>query len=200
MRKLGSLLATAVAVVSMIGLAGGAAHAATASNVVPEVGIAAEGVLGHQYQVQETGYWCSAAAARIALSARGKSVSQADLARFMKVTSSVGLPNIKNLENALDNYTGSTYYQVKQWSSDAQLREKLAADVRYNVDRGHAVVINVIRVAGANFPGGHYATIVGYRNGGAQYAIADPASASRRLIWLGADDVASGIKLRRYVA
>ena len=36
--------------------------------------------------------------------ARGKYVAQSTLASYMKVTTN-GLPNIKNLENALDHYT-----------------------------------------------------------------------------------------------
>jgi hypothetical protein len=156
-------------------------------------------VIRHQYQVQQRPYWCSAAAARIALTARGITVSQAELARFMHVTRN-GLPNIGNLRDALNHYTHSRFYQVKQWPNNGVLKSKLTADVRYDIDRGHAVVINVVRIGRAHFPGGHYATIVGYRNGGAQFAIADPASAKRQLIWLSADDVVGGIKLHRYVA
>jgi Peptidase_C39 like family len=156
-------------------------------------------VIRHQYQVQQRPYWCSAAAARIALTARGITVSQAELARFMHVTHN-GLPNIGNLRDALNHYTHSRFYQVKQWPNNGVLKSKLTADVRYDIDRGHAVMINVVRIGHAHFPGGHYATIVGYRNGGAQFAIADPASAKRQLIWLSADDVVGGIKLHRYVA
>ncbi|MDX8149445.1 C39 family peptidase [Lentzea sp. BCCO 10_0061] len=142
-----------------------------------ELGIQGEGVLPHQFQVQKTGYWCSAAAARIALAARGK-----------------------NLADALDHYTGSTCYEVKQWSTDAQLLQKLKADVVYNADRGHAVVINVIRLNDRNCSGGHYATIVGYRAGGNEFAVSDPACAGDGLHWLSASTVSSGIKLRRDVA
>ncbi len=156
-------------------------------------------VLKYGYEVQKTGYWCSAAAARIALTVRGKTVSQAELANYMHVTRN-GLPNIGNLRDALNHYTGSHFYQVKQWPNNGVLKSKLTADVRSDVDRGYAVVINVVRIGNAHFPGGHYATIVGYRNGGAQFAIADPASAKRRLVWLSADDVVGGIKLHRYVA
>ncbi|MGA8116912.1 MAG: C39 family peptidase [Actinocatenispora sp.] len=190
--RLGLIVTALLAVVAFVGLGSGAASAS--------VSPAAESVLPYTYQAQETGYWCSAAAAKIALSARGVSVSQSELASYMNVTPDVGLPDIGNLESALDTYEGTTYYEVKQWSSDSELASKLQADVLYNVDRGHAVVINVIRIADASFPGGHYATIVGYRNGGSEYLIADPASSARSGIWLGSDDVASGIKLRRYVA
>lgn len=194
--------AIAAAGVAMTILTAPVALASPGEIVVPaaaELGVQAEGVLPHEFQVQKTGYWCSAAAARIALTARGKKVEQSTLASFMKVTTN-GLPNIKNLENALDHYTGSTYYQVKQWSTDAQLREKLRADVVYNANRGHAVVINVVKLNGRNYSGGHYATIVGYRAGGGEFAVADPAYAGGALHWLKADNVASGIKLRRYVA
>ncbi|NGY59744.1 hypothetical protein G7043_12515 [Lentzea sp. NEAU-D13] len=85
----------------------------------------------------------------------------------------------------------------------AQLPQKLKADVVYNVNHGHAVVINVInviRLNGRNYSGGHYATIVGYRAGDNEFAVADPAYAGGALHWLSASNVSSGIKLRRYVA
>ncbi|KAA2266036.1 hypothetical protein F0L68_02615 [Solihabitans fulvus] len=198
-KALGLLVGTALTMGTLMGAAG-TANAVTEPGVdASAVQYAGEKVLPHDYQVQQTGYWCSAAAAHIALSVRGKSVSQGELARYMHVDGN-GLPNINNLADALNHYTGSRYYQVKQWGSDAELRQKLTADVQYNVDRGHAVVINVVRIGSAHFPGGHYATIVGYRAGGGEFAIADPASASRQLIWLSAGDVAGGIKLHRYVA
>ena len=201
--KLAKITGAVAAVgVAMTILTAPVALAAPGETVIPaaaELGIQGEGVLPHEFQVQQTGYWCSAAAARIALTARGKYIAQSTLASYMKVTTN-GLPNIKNLENALDHYTGSTYYQVKQWSTDAQLLQKLKADVVYNANRGHAVVINVIRLNGRNYSGGHYATIVGYRAGGNEFAVADPAYAGGRLHWLSASNVSSGIKLRRYVA
>lgn len=194
--------AIAAAGVAMTILTAPVALAAPGETVIPaaaELGIQGEGVLPHEFQVQKTGYWCSAAAARIALTARGKKVEQSTLASYMKVTTN-GLPNIKNLESALDHYTGSTYYQVKQWSSDTQLLQRLKEDVIYNANKGHAVVINVIRLNGRSYSGGHYATIVGYRAGGNEFAVADPAYAGGRLAWLSASNVSSGIKLRRYVA
>ncbi|MEV6240791.1 C39 family peptidase [Lentzea sp. NPDC051838] len=194
--------AVAAAGVAMTILTAPVAMAAPGENVIPaaaELGIQAEGVLPHEFQVQKTGYWCSAAAARIALTARGKKIEQSTLASYMKVTTD-GLPNIKNLESALDHYAGTTYYQVKQWSNDTELQRRLKEDVIYNVSRGHAVVINVIRLNGRNYSGGHYATIVGYRAGGNEFAVADPAYAGGKLAWLTGANVSSGIKLRRYVA
>jgi len=73
-------------------------------------------------------------------------------------------------------------------------------DLQRNVSKGHAVVINVIRLNGRNYSGGHYATIVGYRASGNEFAVADPAYAGGRLAWVSASNVSSGIKLRRYVA
>ena len=157
-----------------------------------------EKIVPHEYQVQQTPYWCSAAAARIALTARGKTVSQAELARYMHV-GHAGLLDITNLKNALNHYTGTNHYQVKKWSISV-LRSKLTEDVQNDVNQGYAVVIDVTRIGTAYFGGGHYATIVGYRHGGAEFAIADPSKAKRHLIWLSAEDVARGIKLQRYVA
>ncbi|GLZ33596.1 hypothetical protein Lesp02_57840 [Lentzea sp. NBRC 105346] len=201
--KLGKFVGTVVAGAVALGLAAPvSAIAAPGETVIPaaaEMNVQGEGVLPYEFQVQKTGYWCSAAAARIALTAKGKHVEQSTLASYMHVDQN-GLPNIKNLESALDHFEGTTYYQVKQWANDAQLLQKLKYDVVYNADRGHAVVINVIRLNGRNYSGGHYATIVGYRAGGNEFAVADPAYAGGRLAWLSAANVASGIKLRRYVA
>lgn len=156
--------------------------------------------LKYEYQVQQTSYWCAAASARIALTARGVYSRQADLARSLKITDpNVGLPSITNLRNTLNWGTKSTYYAVKQWGTDAQLREQLRADVMYNVAHGHAVVINVNRIDNWTTDG-HYAPIVGYRYNGTEYLIADPAKAARRYIWRDADTVASWVKLNRYVA
>ncbi|GAB2822365.1 hypothetical protein GCM10027200_22180 [Lentzea nigeriaca] len=41
-------------------------------------------------------------------------------------------------------------------------------------------MINVIRLNGRRYSGGHYATIVGYRAGGNEFAVADPAYAGGR--------------------
>ena len=155
--------------------------------------------LNYAYEVQATSYWCSAAAARIALSVRGRFIRQEHLASRMRVSSSIGLPNIANLAEALNHYTNSNYYEVKDLNNDAALRSSLRSDVLVNVRNGHAVVINVKRIATATFDG-HYATIVGYRKAGYEYLVSDPASASRKSIWLTAEDVVSSIKLHRYVA
>ncbi|MGW6447445.1 hypothetical protein [Lentzea sp. NPDC055074] len=53
---------------------------------------------------------------------------------------------------------------------------------------------------GRSYFGGHYATIVGYRAGGTEFAVSDPAYSGGGLHWLSASNVSSGIKLRRYVA
>lgn len=180
------LIAVIVALAAAMGLVTGTAAAVDKS--VP-----------FQYQQQETGYWCAAASARIALTAKGKYIPQSTLASYMGIRPDIGLPNINNLKNALNHYTGVGYYQVKQWGSDAELRTRLLADVKFNVDRGWATVINVTRLGGRSYPGGHYAVIVGYR-GSTHYAISDPAYPQHQRIWLTVSDVTSGIKLRRYVA
>lgn len=193
--RLGLVATTVVALVTLL-----AADAPAAQATRPVGTDGSERVLRYEYEVQKTQFWCSAAAARMALSARGKSVTQRQLADYMKLNPAQGLPNIANLASALNHFTGSGYYQVKQWSNDAQLRDRLRADVVHNINRHHAVVINVRWLPGQRFDG-HYATIVGYRNSGDEFLVADPATAGRRHMWLSADTVAQHVvKLRRYVA
>jgi hypothetical protein len=155
--------------------------------------------LRYQYQPQQTSYWCSAGAARIALSVRGRIVAQAELARRMKLNSEVGLPSINNLRDALNDYTGSQSYDVKDLDNDTELHQQLRADVLENISRGYAVVVNVDRIGGRRVKG-HYATIVGYRANGASYLFADPASSREGVRWRNAEDVVRDIKLDRYVA
>ncbi|HIV56896.1 MAG TPA: C39 family peptidase [Candidatus Stackebrandtia faecavium] len=159
-----------------------------------------EGTVSHNYQVQKTFYWCSAAAARIALSTHDVSVKQSTLAKYMDVSRDGGLPNLNNLRDAMNKYSKDGGYELRQWKNETTLRQQLTKDVISNVDSGHAVIINVTRIDKAKFSGGHYATIVGYRDGGNEFKIADPADSSRDAIWLSAKNVADGVKLNRYVA
>ncbi len=159
-----------------------------------------KGTVSHNYQVQKTFYWCSAAAARIALSTHDVSVKQGTLASYMDVSRDGGLPNLNNLRKAMNKYSKNGSYELYQWNNKTTLRQQLTKHVIANVDAGHGVIINVTRIDKAKFPGGHYATIVGYRDGGNEFKIADPADASRESIWLSAANVTDGIKLNRYVA
>lgn len=161
-------------------------------------------VVPYTYQKQATNHWCSAAAARIALSVRGKMVSQATLAKELRLgpahSDGPGLPNIQYLANALNKHLGARHYTVHQWPDRATLAAKLRAHVRYNIDHKLAVVINVNRIGSAKFPPGHYATIVGYRFHGKEFLVSDPFNPARRGVWMKADTVVGGIKLNRYVA
>jgi len=117
--KLAKITGAVAAVgVAMTILTAPVALAAPGETVIPAaaaLGIQGGGVLPYEFQVQKTGDWCSAAAARIALTARGKKVEQSTLASYMKVTTN-GLPNIKNLESALDHYTGSQWNEGRHVS------------------------------------------------------------------------------------
>ena len=159
--------------------------------------------LPYNYQKQAAGHWCSAAAARIALSVRGKMVSQKTLAAELKLapasTTGPGLQSINTLADTLNKHLGRRYYKVYQWS-DTNLPTKLREHVRYNIDHKLAVVINVNNIGDVHFPPGHYAVIVGYRFHGSEYLIADPSDPSRQRIWMSAKKVVAGIKLNRYVA
>src|SRR5699024_8970557 len=108
----------------------------------------------HNYQVQKTFYWCSAAAARIALSTHDVSVKQGTLASYMDVSRDGGLPNLNNLRKAMNKYSKNGSYELYQWNNKTTLRQQLTKHVIANVDAGHGVIINVTRIDKAKFPGG----------------------------------------------
>ena len=72
-------------------------------------------VLNVDYQVQETGYWCGPAATRIALSARGINVSQADMAAQLGTTTN-GTDWIGQVTGVLSNHVG--WYETKEMPND----------------------------------------------------------------------------------
>lgn len=179
------------------GLGAGAVLAA-----LPEQALAASNPLGFSFQSQPNGYYCSAATARMVLTARGVTVSQDALASQMGVTSSLGLPAIGNLSSALNNRTGSSAYVVRQWGSAGELASRLASDVTTAINAGHGVAMNVhyFRSGGTlHHSNGHYLAIMGYN--ATQYYVADPASSGNGPgIWWSKSTVHGWTKAYRYVA
>ncbi|MGJ6980962.1 peptidoglycan-binding protein [Aestuariimicrobium soli] len=134
--------------------------------------------LSYTFHAQETTWSCSAAAAKMVLSARGINVSEATLRSAMGVTSSVGLPDTNNLVRALNSYAHTSAYSLRSWQV-SNYAAVFDADVRRSIDNGFSVAMGSWYVnRGPNYTyrsgSGHFMTIMGYND--THYLVADPAS------------------------
>lgn len=170
--------------------------------------------LPYTWHGQETGYFCGPASTQIALSARGKVVSQTALAAALGTTTD-GTSHIGLVRNALNAYLQTSWFETKPISDPptAQQRTLLKADIVFNIDHGYPLVANVVsgwRPAG--YPSGliyHYVAIIGYDQKGARVLIADPAGACAggsswcnvpKSYWISVDDLATWIGGKGYTA
>ncbi len=156
-----------------------AASAKPAPSVVKP---AAAKTLPFTWQGQQRYYYCGPASTRMALSARISPPSQDALASSLGTTTN-GTDDISNVVATLNSVLGTTWYERKPVSdppTQAQ-RDLLKKDIVFDVDRGYALVANVVsgwRPPG--YPSGtiyHYVAVVGYTADGANAVIADPAGA-----------------------
>ncbi|GAA4518154.1 hypothetical protein GCM10023191_091850 [Actinoallomurus oryzae] len=131
---------------------------------------------------QERYYYCGPASTKIALSARMTPPSQDTLAASLGTTTN-GTDDISNVVATLNHFLGTTWYERKPVNdppTQAQ-RDLLKQDLVFDVDRGWAIVANVVsgwRPPG--YPSGtiyHYVAVVGYADDGDSAVIADPAGA-----------------------
>lgn len=131
---------------------------------------------------QERYYYCGPASTKIALSARMTPPSQDTLAASLGTTTN-GTDDISNVVATLNQFLGTTWYERKPVNdppTQAQ-RDLLKQDLVFDVDRGWAIVANVVsgwRPPG--YPSGtiyHYVAVVGYADSGDSAVIADPAGA-----------------------
>lgn len=170
----------------------------------------AEHTLEVEYQVQETGYWCGPAAARMALSARMAAPSQADLAAQMGTTEN-GTDDISQVTDALNANLGDGWYESKYMPNDPPTQEEsdlLWNDIVADIDNGYPVVTNIVAPPGNQPPGYppdqtiyHYFTVIGYDDANGTVLIADSASFSgNQIYWLGFDQLASLVPPKGYSA
>jgi hypothetical protein len=200
---------TVLATVGTTLLVPAAASAAPAPGAVitSNVHAAADHTLQVDYQVQETGYWCGPAATRIALSARGISRSQSQLAAELGTTQN-GTDWIGQVTGVLGNYVG--WYETKEMPNDppsqAQ-RDLLWRDVVLDIDNGYAIVANIVAPPNNHPPGYpnetiyHFFTVIGYNDVDQTVLIADPASFSgNQIYWLTFNQLATLIPPKGYSA
>ncbi|GAB3862958.1 hypothetical protein GCM10029963_70420 [Micromonospora andamanensis] len=210
LRKTALTIAAAAATAG--GIAGPAIAAQAAPATKPVVQVQTERKPGGErqldvrYQAQDTFYYCGPAAARNALSVQGKNIDQHDMAKRMGTTEA-GTNSINDITPILNKETGKDVYksvEIAGAKADDKQTDKLREDVIRTVDAGRAVVANIAGTAtdtdgtAHSFEGGHYVSVVGYRDGGEQVKIADSADPNQASYWLSTKDLANWIATRGY--
>jgi hypothetical protein len=164
-------------------------------------------VLDHQYEAQQTGYWCGPAATRIALSTRlSAPPSQQTLANQLPTTTN-GTDWIGQVTRELNDYLGARYATVEMPNdppTQAQ-RDRLWRDLVLSIDAGHGMVANIVAPASNHPPGYpnytiyHYIALVGYNPQTHQVYVADSADfGGNDHYWLSFDQTATLIPPKGY--
>ncbi|SCG43225.1 Peptidase_C39 like family protein [Micromonospora echinaurantiaca] len=164
--------------------------------------------LGVRYEAQPNFYYCGPAAARNALSVQGKNINMDAMAEEMGTTEA-GTNSINDITPVLNKETGKDVYrsvEIRDRAADDKQTDKLRADVVKAVDEGRAVVANIAGTATDtdgnthSFEGGHYISVVGYRDGGNTVTIADSANPNTASYRMSIDNLADWIATRGYAA
>lgn len=169
-----------------------------------------EKILDHDYQIQQTGYWCGPAATRVALSARMSPPSQATLADQLGTTTN-GTDWIGQITAVLNDDLGGDYYVTTEMPNDpptAAQRDRLWKDVVHSIDEDFVVVANIVAPPSNQPPGYpsnqtiyHYFAVVGYNSEKQEVFIADSANFSGyQHYWLTLDKLATLIPPKGYSA
>ncbi len=160
-----------------------------------------------RYEAQPNFYFCGPAAARNALSVQGKNIDVHAMAEEMGTTEA-GTNSINDITPVLNKETGKDVYKSTEIpvdkARDRDKVDKLRADVVKTVDDGRAVVANIAGTAtdtdgnAHSFEGGHYISVVGYRDGGKVVTIADSANPNQASYRMDVDELARWIASRGY--
>ncbi|MDG4783146.1 C39 family peptidase [Micromonospora sp. WMMD961] len=162
--------------------------------------------LGVRYEAQPNFYYCGPAATRNALSVQGKNINVDDMAKEMGTTEA-GTNSINDITPVLNKETGKDAYHSVEISSpdaDAKQTDSLRADIVRTVDDGRAVVANIAGTStdtdGSthSYEGGHYISVVGYRDNGDTVKIADSADPNTASYWISVEHLADWIATRGY--
>lgn len=164
-------------------------------------------LLDYEFQAQINGWYCGPAATRIALTVRGETPSQDSVAASLGTTTS-GTNSAEDTTRVLNKIAGTDFYRTTSIpggaASPAQM-DKIQADVVHAVGSGYAVVVNIVGSATDldggwhSYPGGHYLTVVGYRDDGRTVKLADPAIPGEDSnYWMTTIDLANWAATRGY--
>nr|WP_240942056.1 C39 family peptidase [Planosporangium thailandense] len=183
-------------------------HPAAPASPSPSVpSVPASKVLDYQFQLQPNYYYCGPAATRIALSATGHILSFDAIAKLLHTTTS-GTDSANDTTRGLNTVLGGNVYQTREIpvspATPAQM-DQLQADVVRAITGGRAVVTNIVHsvtdTSGTRhtYDGGHYVTIVGYKDDGRTVKIADPANPNGDgTYWVTTIDMANWIATHGY--
>ncbi|MGW8643927.1 C39 family peptidase [Micromonospora chalcea] len=207
---------TVLTAAGVVATAGGIAGPAVAAQATPaeKAAIVADRKSGHgereldvRYEAQPNFYFCGPAAARNALSVQGKNIDVHAMAEEMGTTEA-GTNSINDITPVLNKETGKDVYKSTEIpvdkARDRDKVDKLRADVVKTVDDGRAVVANIAGTAtdtdgnAHSFEGGHYISVVGYRDGGKVVTIADSANPNQASYRMDVDELARWIASRGY--
>ncbi|MDG4840431.1 C39 family peptidase [Micromonospora sp. WMMD967] len=163
--------------------------------------------LGVRYEAQPNFYYCGPAAARNALSVQGKDISVDAMAKEMGTTEA-GTNSINDITPVLNKETGKNdaYHSVEISTpkADDKQTDTLRADIVKTVDDGRAVVANIAGTTTDtnggihSFEGGHYISVVGYRDNGTTVTIADSADPNQASYQITVEHLADWIATRGY--
>ncbi|MEU9512951.1 C39 family peptidase [Micromonospora sp. NPDC048169] len=207
---------TALTAAGIAATAGGIAGPAIAAHAAPTTSTTTvvadrkghgERELDVRYEAQPNFYFCGPAAARNALSVQGKNIDVHAMAKEMGTTES-GTNSINDITPVLNKETGKDVYKSTEIpvdkARDRDKVDKLRADVVKTVDDGRAVVANIAGTATDtdgnthSFEGGHYISVVGYRDNGKVVTIADSANPNQASYRMDVDELARWIASRGY--
>lgn len=168
--------------------------------------------LPHNTQGQQWFYYCGPAAVRVALTCRGLTPSQVEIADELvgiigdgQSTPVYGTDSSNDIASALNSYLGAGTYGVRFIpGQDATPDEVtiLRGDLVAGVDAGFALVANVVGTiqpidgGSYSYPNGHYVAVVGYRSSGSEALVADVAVG--RDYWVTTARLATWIAERGY--
>jgi hypothetical protein len=159
-----------------------------------------------RYEAQPNFYYCGPAATRNALSVQGKAIDVDSMAKEMGTTEA-GTSSVNDITPVLNKETGKDVYhsvEIKTPKADDTQTDKLRADIVRTVDDGRAVVANIAGTTTDtdgtthSFEGGHYISVVGYRDGGKIVTIADSANPDQASYRITVDNLADWIATRGY--
>ncbi|AYF26441.1 phytochelatin synthase [Micromonospora tulbaghiae] len=205
-----TVLTTAGIAATAGGIAGPAiaAHAApTTTSVVADRKGHGERELDVRYEAQPNFYFCGPAAARNALSVQGKNIDVHAMAKEMGTTEA-GTNSINDITPVLNKETGTSNayksVEISTPKADDKQTDTLRTDVVKTVDAGRAVVANIAGTATDtdgtthSFEGGHYISVIGYRDDGHTVTIADSANPNTATYRMSIDNLADWIATRGY--
>ncbi|SBT65512.1 Peptidase_C39 like family protein [Micromonospora sediminicola] len=184
-----------------------AAHAAPTdtTTVVADRKGHGERELDVRYEAQPNFYYCGPAATRNAISVLGKNIDVHAMAREMGTTEN-GTNSINDITPVLNKETGKPYrsVEISDRKADDKQTDTLRTDIIRTIDDGRAVVANIAGTATDtdntthSFEGGHYISVIGYRDNGNTVTIADSANPNTATYRMSIDNLADWIATRGY--